>query len=129
VFVHPFSLAAQGLDGDSVRLFDEFICYRFKLFQDGGGCVKPRGGRKILQIAREIAGDGRKLREQTATFVGRFAQSRGVLVTQRVPECGQMFRDARNERLAHFLEESQVAPAGGQQHRRVEQVRPAGLAG
>jgi len=33
-------LAAQGLDGDPVYLLDEFLCYRFKLFQDGSGYIK-----------------------------------------------------------------------------------------
>jgi hypothetical protein len=80
VFVPTFSLAAQGLDGDSVCLLDELIRDRFKLFQDGGGFIKPRAGRKILQISREIAGDRRKLREHAAAFVGRFAQARPSLI-------------------------------------------------
>src|SRR5262249_20510635 len=35
---------------------DEFLCYRFKLFQDGGGFIKLCASRKVLQAAREIAG-------------------------------------------------------------------------
>jgi hypothetical protein len=69
------------------------------LFQDGGGFIKPRAGRQILQIAREIAGDRRKLREHAAAFVSRFAQARRVLITQRVPERGKMLWDSRGERL------------------------------
>ena len=122
-------MTAQGLDGDPVYLLDEFLCHRFKLFQDGGGFIKLCAGRKILQAAREIAGGRRKLREHAAALVSRFAQARRVLVTQRVPERGKMLRDARGERLTHFPEQGRVAPAGGQQHRRVEQVPPAGLAG
>ena len=44
-FVHTFCLTAQGLDGEPVYLLDEFLCYRFKLFQDGGGFFKPCAGR------------------------------------------------------------------------------------
>ena len=40
VFVHTFCLTAQGLDGDPVYLLDEFMCYRLKPFQDGGGFIK-----------------------------------------------------------------------------------------
>src|SRR5205807_9121973 len=84
---------------------------------------------KILQAAREIAGDRRKLREHSAAFVSRFAQTPGVLVTQRLLERGKMLRDACGERLTHFSEQDRVAPTGGQQHRRVEQVPPAGFGG
>ena len=122
-------MTAQGLDGDPVYLLDEFLCDRFKLFQDGGGFIKLCAGRQILQAAREIAGGRRKLREHAAAFVSRFAQARGVLVTQRVPERGKMLRDARGERLTHFPEQGRVAPAGGQQHRRVEQVHACGIGG
>ena len=45
VFAYPLSLAAQGLDGDPVYLLDEFLSYRFKLFQDGGGFVELCAGR------------------------------------------------------------------------------------
>ena len=76
-----------------------------------------------------VVGDRRKLREHAAAFVSRFAQARRVLITQRVPERGKVLRDARGERLTHFPEQGRVAPAGGQQHRRVEQVPPAGWAG
>jgi len=127
VFVHTFCLTAQGRDGDSVYLFDEFLCYRFKLFQDGGGFIKLCASRNILQAARKVAGGRRKLREHAAAFVSRFAKARRVLVTQRVPERGKMLRHACGERLTHFPEEGRVAAAGGQQHRGVEQVPPAGL--
>ena len=80
-----FYLMAQGFDGDPVYLLDEFVCYRFKLFQDGGGFIKLCAGRQLLQVAREIAGGRRKLREHAAAFVSRFAQARRVLITQRVP--------------------------------------------
>ena len=129
MFVHTFCLTSQGLDGDPVYLLDEFMCYRFKLFQEGGGFIKPCASRNILQAARKVAGNRRKLREHAAAFVSRFAQAWRVLVTQRVPERGKMLRHARGERPTHFPEQGRVAPAGGQQHRRVEQVPPAGLAG
>ena len=45
MFVHTFCLTSQGLDGDPVYLLDEFMCYRFKLFQEGGGCLKLCTGR------------------------------------------------------------------------------------
>ena len=45
VFVHTFCLTAQGLGGDPVYLLDEFLCYRFKLLQDGGGFIKLCAGR------------------------------------------------------------------------------------
>jgi hypothetical protein len=45
VFVHTLCLTAQALDGDPVYLLDEFLCYRFKLFQDGGGFIKLCAGR------------------------------------------------------------------------------------
>lgn len=44
-FVHTFCLTAQGLDGDPVYLLDQFLCYGFKLFQDGGGFIKLCAGR------------------------------------------------------------------------------------
>ena len=43
--VHTFCLEAQGPDGDPVYLLDEFLCYRFKLFQDGRGFIKLCAGR------------------------------------------------------------------------------------
>src|SRR5437868_11897170 len=129
VLIHTFCLTSQGLDGDPVYLLDEFMCYRFKLFQEGGGFIKPCASRSILQAARKVAGGRRKLREHAAAFVSRFAQARRVLVTQRVPERGKMLRDASGERLTHFPEQARVASAGGQQHRRVEQVSPAEWAG
>ena len=45
LFVHTFYLTAQGIDGDPVCLLDEFLCDRFKLFQDGGGSIKLCAGR------------------------------------------------------------------------------------
>ena len=96
-----FCLTAQGLDGDPVYLLDEFLCHRFQLLQDGGGFVKLSAGRKVLQAAREIAGGRRKLREQAAAFVSRFAQARRVLVTQRMPERGKVLRDAHLPGLAY----------------------------
>jgi len=38
-------LTVQDLDGDPVYLLDEFLCYRFKLFQDRGGFIKLCAGR------------------------------------------------------------------------------------
>jgi hypothetical protein len=72
-FAWSFCLTAQGLDGDLVNLLDEFLCYRFKLFQDGPGFIKLCAGRQILQATREIARGRRKLREHAAAFVSRFA--------------------------------------------------------
>src|SRR5260370_27189857 len=127
--IHTFCLTAQGLDGNSVYLLDEFMSNRLELFQDEVGFIKPCASRNILQAARKVAGGRRKLREHAAAFVSRFAQAWRVLVTQRVPERGKMLRHARGERLTHFSEQIRVAPAGGQQHRRVEQVAPTGWAG
>jgi hypothetical protein len=45
VFVQTLCLTTQGLDGDPVYLLDEFMCYRFKLFQEGGGFLKLCAGR------------------------------------------------------------------------------------
>lgn len=45
VFAHPLPLTAQGLDGDPVHLLDEFMCYRVKLFQEGGRFLKLCAGR------------------------------------------------------------------------------------
>ena len=42
-------MTAQGLHGNPVYLLDEFLCYRFKLFQDGGGFFKLCAGRELLQ--------------------------------------------------------------------------------
>ena len=95
-------LVSQGLDRQAVHLPDEFPRHRFELFQDWGGFVKLCAGRKILQVAREIAGDRRKLRKQAAEFVSRFAKARGVLVAQGVSDRCQVLRDSRLERLAHF---------------------------
>ena len=81
-------LATQSLNGDPVYLLDEFMCYGFKLFQDGGGFIKVCAGRQLLQAAREIAGGRRKLREHAAAFMSRFAQARRVSITQRLPERG-----------------------------------------
>ena len=129
MFAHSFCLTAQGLDGDPVYLLDEFMCYRFKLFQEGGGFIKPCASRNILQAARNVAGGRRKLREHAAALVSRFAQAWRVLITQRIPERGKMLRDACGQRLTHFPEQGRVAPASSQHHRRVEQVPPAGLPG
>ena len=114
VFVHTLDPTAQGLDGDPVYLLDEFLCHRFKLFQDGGGFIKLCAGRQLLQAAREIARGRREFREHAAAFVSRFAQPRGVLVTQRVPERGKMLRDARYKSLTHSIEQHWVATAGRQ---------------
>jgi len=38
--VHLSLPLAQGLDGEPVYLLDEFLYYRFKLIQDGGGFFK-----------------------------------------------------------------------------------------
>jgi hypothetical protein len=38
-------MTAQGLDGNPVYLLDEFLCYRFKLFQDGTGFTELCAGR------------------------------------------------------------------------------------
>ena len=122
-------MTAQALNGNPVYLFHQFLCDRFKLIQEGGDVIKACAGRQILQVAREVAGDRRKLREHATGFVSRFAQARRILVTQRVPERGKMLRDVRGERLTHFPEQGRVAPAGGQQHRGVEQIPPAGLPG
>ena len=117
----------QFLDGDPIDLLDEFMCCPFKLFQAGSGVIKLYTGRKILQIACEIAGGPGKLREHSAAFVSRLAQARRVLVTQRLSERGKMLRDARRESLTHFPEQHWVTAAGGQQHRSVDQVPLAGL--
>ena len=45
MFVQTLCLTTQGLDGDPVYLLDEFMCYRFKLFQEGGGFLKLCAGR------------------------------------------------------------------------------------
>jgi hypothetical protein len=37
-------LTAQGLDGDPVGLLDEFVCYYFKPFHEGGGFLKLCAG-------------------------------------------------------------------------------------
>jgi hypothetical protein len=103
-FIHTICLTAQGLDGQPVYLLNEFMRYRFKLFQDMGGLIKPCAGRNILQTARKVASDRRKLREHAAALVSRFAQARRVLITQPVPERGKMLRDASGERLTHFSE-------------------------
>src|SRR3954454_1306455 len=95
VFVQTLCLAAQGLDGDPVYLLDEFMCYRFKLFQDGDGFFKLCAGRNILQAARKVSGGRRELREHATAFVSRFTQARRVRVTQRVPDRGKMLRNAR----------------------------------
>ena len=126
VFAHTFRLTAQGLDGDPIHLLDEFMCYRVEVFQEAGGFIKLRAGRQLLQAAREVASHGGKLREHAAAFVSRFTQAQRVLATQRVPQPAKMFRDARGERLTHFPEQGRVPPAGSQEHRRVEQVLPAG---
>ena len=44
-FVCNLCLTAQGLNGDPVYLLDKFMCYRFKLFQDGDGFIKLCAGR------------------------------------------------------------------------------------
>jgi len=69
VFVHAYGLTAQLLDGDPIELLEELIDCRFKLLQDGSGISKLCTGRKILEIACEIAGDRRELRERAAAFV------------------------------------------------------------
>ena len=83
VFVHTFYLTTQSLNGDPVYLLGEFLCYRFKLFQEGGGFIRPCASRNILQAARKVAGDRRKLREHSAAFVSGFAQA-PLKVTRRV---------------------------------------------
>jgi hypothetical protein len=128
-FVGSLYLVAQTLDGDAVHLLEEFPYYRFELFQDWGRIVKLCASRKILQVAREIAGDRRKLRKQAAAFMSRFAKAQGIVVAQGVSDRRQVLRDSRLQRLAHFPEQGGIAPAGGQQHRRVEQVQAGGLAG
>jgi hypothetical protein len=45
VLGQTFSLTAQGLDGDSVYLLDQFMCRLFKLFQNGGGFPNLCAGR------------------------------------------------------------------------------------
>src|SRR5438874_12450331 len=108
MFVHTFCLTSQGLDGDPVYLLDEFMCYRFKLFQEGGGFIKSCASRNILQAARKVAGGSRKLREHAAAFVSRLAQAWRVLITQRVPHRGKMLRHARGECVAHFQEQGRL---------------------
>src|SRR5260370_15303041 len=122
-------MMAQGLYVLLVNLLDDIVCYRFKLYQERPDFIKLCAGRQLLQVAREIAGGRRKLREHATALVSRFAQSRRVPVTQRVPERGKLLWDARGERLTHLPEQGRVAPAGGQQHRCVEQVPPPGLPG
>ena len=112
MFVPTFCLASQGLHGDPVCLLDEFLCYCFKLFQEGGGFLKLCAARNVLQTTGEVTGHGGKLREHAAAFVSRFAQARRVLVPQRVPQPSKMLRDARGERLTHFPEQGRVTPAG-----------------
>lgn len=128
-FVGSLCLVAQGLDGDAVHLSEEFPGDRLELFQDSGGFVKLCAGPKILQVAREIARDRRKLRKHAAAFVSRFPKAKCVLVVQCVSDRRQVLRDSRLERLTHFPEQCSVPPAGRQQHRRVEQVRAGGWRG
>ena len=69
MFVPTFCLASQGLHGDPVCLLDEFLCYCFKLFQEGGGFLKLCAARNVLQMTGEVTGHGGKLREHAAAFV------------------------------------------------------------
>ena len=78
MFVPTFCLASQGLHGDPVCLLDEFLCYCFKLFQEGGGFLKLCAARNVLQMTGEVAGHGGKLREHAAAFVSRFTQAQRV---------------------------------------------------
>jgi arylsulfatase A-like enzyme len=41
----PFIARWQGLDGAPVYLLDQFLCRRFKRFQNGGGFIKLCAGR------------------------------------------------------------------------------------
>jgi hypothetical protein len=45
VFVHTCYLTTQFLNGDPVYLPGEFLCDRFKLFQERGGFVNLCAGR------------------------------------------------------------------------------------
>jgi hypothetical protein len=40
-------LTAQGIDGDPLDLLDKFICYRFKLLQEGGDRAMSNGYRRF----------------------------------------------------------------------------------
>jgi len=104
VFIQTFCSTAQGLDSEPVYLPDEFLYHRFKLLNDTRGLSELPVSGKILQRTDEIASGRRKLRNHATAFVGRFAQARRVLITERVAERGKMIWDTRGERLTHFAE-------------------------
>jgi hypothetical protein len=76
MFVHAVCLTAQGPDGDPVKLLDDFMCYRLKVYRDECGFFKLCASHKILKAAGEIAGGHRKLREHATAFVSHFVQSK-----------------------------------------------------
>ncbi|HEX4592476.1 MAG TPA: hypothetical protein VH120_21280 [Gemmataceae bacterium] len=82
------SAPAAGLSGLAAD-------HRFEPLHERTCLVELALRRAVLQSAREVASDRRKLRRHSAAFVSRFAQARRVLITQRVSERGQMLRDAR----------------------------------
>ena len=71
-------------------------------------------GRNILQVAREVAGNTREFREQTAAFMCGFAQLRGIIVAQSGSDCRQVFRDSLPAGLAHFREQVWIACTGSE---------------
>src|SRR5437870_8126317 len=88
-------LLPKNVDREPACQPAEFGRTLVKLLHDEESFLEQSASREILQAAREIAGDRRKLREHSAAFVSRFAQAPGVLVTQRLLERGKMLRDAR----------------------------------
>ncbi len=69
---------------------------------------------RILQVAREVAGNTREFREQTAAFMCGFAQLRGIIVAQSGSDCRQVFRDSLPAGLAHFREQVWIACTGSE---------------
>src|SRR5262249_8638544 len=77
-FVHTFCLAAQGFDGNLVCRLDQFMCHRFKLFQDRGGISKLCAGRQVFQVGRLVACDRGERRKRAVQLVSRFAGTPGT---------------------------------------------------
>ena len=78
--------------------------------------------RKVFELRRHATGHRGKRRHHPAKLVSGLAQPCRVPLPQGILNCRQMIRQASPKCLTDLLQDDGVAPAGGQEHTRVEQA-------